>query len=399
MPKQYQLSAFLELAPNPLLRPYLAKLNIATSLDWDALPESPCNEVLAAVLAAGVAAERQIDIDFREINSHAIPSQIEKIISTGKRLSPPIEVSEELAAAGSNLAQCFWVFLNYPRLFSSCTLLEQVNGHKFESRDNLPVATHPLDDESTEIFRGAISQHFQETQGRGQGCVVEHVQRDGKHLLFCHLQDHAHTGHEFVGKDQIEATTRWPVFDVILVYDPEGATLQTYMPGSKKHAEDIESVFGKCILGNDLKALPKISATYNLDHLLAAEHVFEILTDDPIQSIMIRELRLEYGADTQEYVTYSVPIHASVNRVYTLALEAAQGDEALLREFFKPVKAKFTATLKTARGRPRTKTFTVTWPNGCDLTIDAIDEAIKQLLKRWCIDVSGRTDDDDLEAA
>jgi hypothetical protein len=200
-----------------------------------------------------------------------------------------------------------------------------------------------------------------------------------------YLSDYPDT---FVGYNDDGALDRHPqtpAFDVVFRYDESCGHLDLYAEGPQQLRRDLEGIFGRTALSEDLALEPPPGAPFHLDHL--KDPTFEFATEpaDGIFNVQLRTMQLSVPDKKSGRITFELLPYSNGGNIHDLIADALnqvtwQLDD--LRVDLVRIKVTF------LHGKPRAKTVTFNIsPYSCPLK-DHVPEhvTIRRCLKKWQIE-------------
>ncbi len=399
MARHYSPKSFLRQAPNALLRSYLRGRGVGTDLSWDHLEEKKVDPIYQAIDKAPDDVKAEIVRDFRDILDMADEGGARTLIEEGHfrhhgvDLAPLVENSETLLEAS------FGVFLNYPDVFGVARRFhhsDNLPSQSWQKRKGLPPATPLVGDEDTKRLEGAISGYYREKEGRGQQCHIDHYERGSRLYWFAYPEDYPAGVLVYDEQGELELRTQRPAFEVVFVYCGEEHSLDLFARGGRRTAVELQRLFGRAILGVELREADDAGIVYELDGLLDRDFPFVTEPEDGVAEVRVRRLRLNIMGQHTKRMTLEAGARDHPKSIYDLLDDVLAGDRILrdlltvqgagLRMVFRP----------DARNRRPVLSFSVSSPDSCSLkhNLDPRHETARKCLKRWSIDVSDRSDDD-----
>ena len=395
MARQYSLKKFLRQAPNTLLERYLIERQVAADVPWQQLTKTGIDPVYRAIEAADEDVRRQIECDFVEIYAMADEGGVRTIIEEGRDPHHNLELANKLGEMESHLDCAFWTFLEHPPVFEVARRLHHADSQtRWRKRDDLPDTEPGTDPEARNELAAAISDYYRKKEGRGHACQVDHYRREDRLYWFAYPEDYAVGQLVYDDQHQLQLQTQRPAFEVIFVYNLSERSLDMWLRGDKYVLGDLQRIFGTVILGVDLNFEDRTGVVYDLQGLVSRNFPFPLEPSDGVEAVRVRRLRLRVAGSSNKRITLEANTSENPKAVYdllddVLASEMISADRLLvtsaeLQLLFRP----------DADGkRGRSLAFTVSHPNSCSLKYEPRHEVAKMLLKRWEIDVSGRTED------
>ena len=203
MRPRYTPKVFLRQAPNRLLQSYFSAKGLLGDLPWHDLRETRIEPIHLAILALPEAERREIGRDFRAIWDLAARRGSTLLIRIAKQRGVG------LATVGSNrrtpYERALSAFLEQPAVFAEATAAgrwEFLPRGQTEKRNGLPKIAPDTSDATLANFGGILSRYFQEEQGRGEYCKVEHFAQSHLDYFFAYPADYWNTllGYEADGE-------------------------------------------------------------------------------------------------------------------------------------------------------------------------------------------------------
>ena len=403
MAGHYSPKKFLRQAPNKLLRRYLKERDIGGDINWDDLREADIEPIFKAIESAPEKVRMEIGSDFREIEALADDGGVRTLIEEGCDPRHKVELAPIFEQMGCPLECAFWTFLQHRSIFDVAQRLDYADDLHFEKRGHLPTVEVVPNDESTERLRNALSEYYRREEGRGHGCQVDMYTRGNRYYYFCFLEDYARTEQVWDDTHRLKMERQKPAFEIILIYNPAERTLESKIKGGRQVRADVERVFGRTVMGVDLGEPPDPGVVYDLSCLFHRDFEFAIDPKDGIEQVAVRRLKLRVMGREHRSITVEVGATMHDKAVWDLLDEMVLRVEkkedgsivehgipkdlltvaqAGIRVVFRPDK----------KGKSVTCSFTVSHPKSCSLKCDPRDETVKECLKRWKLDVSGRDD-------
>jgi hypothetical protein len=170
------------------------------------------------------------------------------------------------------------------------------------------------------------------------------------------------------------------------VYSQANGTLDTFFRGRRQTVRDLQEIFARVILQRELGDPAKDERVYELNRLKRRDFSFVYDPGSGIQDVRVKLLRLSLiGGGSRRVVLEADPsadrgaVHDLLEELFDcsddgsrarLPLALANVTRVGVQVFFSP---------GGRRGR-NTKTFYLTYPNGCTLGHDGRDAVLRQML-------------------
>lgn len=235
----------------------------------------------------------------------------------------------------------------------------------------------------------AVSSYFRENQGRGRHCHVDTYLRGGRYYyFFVYPQDYTDTFIGYTYDGRFERRPQNPAFEVIYVYEPLDGTLDLYAQGNRKIKYDLQKLFGRTILHEEIGEESSKSTPYELNGLKRRDFAFPTDPVDRITEVRVKELRLSIVGSPKQNITFKVDPRGTKDEIYELidrALYAKQLPMSMLNVGSAVIQMRFDNTGGNGRDT-KTVTFMVSYPDSCNLKDNPEHMVAKRYLKRWGIE-------------
>jgi len=386
MPRHYSPRDFLRQAPNALLARYFHERNLLTDLDIDSLAETDVQPIFEALAALAPELSARVDSDFALVTALADEQGIQAILDEAQYHQ--VDVNDAFDSKPGFLDRALWTFLEHPRIAEVARLLSEVDRFPTTSwirrRDDV-FGDQPRDDAAAlaELSR-TLGSYFRLKEGRGRECFVDVYRRGTKLYYFAFPEDYAHTSLEYL-EGKLERRAHRTIFQVVFVCDPATGTLDTYFRGQKKTRLEIETIFSRVILGSELDPW-KNDRVYNLNAFKGRGVTFVYDPMSGIHDIRVKHLRLTLIGGGSRRITLEADPSADKETVHDMLATLFASDSSRAQGGWSPALANITRiglqvyfSSGSRRGR-NTKTFYLTYPNGCTLGHDGRDATLRQML-------------------
>lgn len=390
MPNDYAPKQFLRQAEIALLKEYFAARGELGELDWDGMKEADADPIYEAWQQLPDSSLEQIDGDFRNIFDLASAEGTRTLIEEGH--FHQIDLKPDLDARDGFLNKAFWVFLNHRRVFDVAHILDRsdhLNRRYWRKRKDIPKKKPDISPEAITELERSISAYYRERQGRGRRCHVDkYLRGDRYHYFFAYPQDYTDT---FVGYDdegKFERKRQNPAFEVIYIYDPVDGTLDLYAQGGKDIKKDLQELFARTILHEELGEEDDDARPYELNGLKKRDFPFPTDPADRITEVRVKELRLSVIGNARNRVTFDVTPNGATDEIYDFMAKSLHEQRlpmAMVNVSSAVLQVRFDNT--DGKGRStKTVTFRISHPDSCNLKDKPEHLVVKQYLKRWGIE-------------
>ena len=390
MANDYAPRLFLRQAENALLREYFTARGELGDIDWDGIEETHVDAVYAAWQALTEEKVEEVEQDLRDIFDLASADGTRTLIEEGRFHG--LDLTAELDEQDGFLNKAFRVFLKHEDVFHVAHILDRadhLSGRYWRKRKDLPKKQPDLSAEAIKELGDALGAYYRENQGRGKWCRVENYLRgDRYHYFFAYPKDYTDT---FIGYDdhgRFERRRQNPAFEVVFVYDPVDGTLDLYAQGDKTLKQDLQKLFGRAILHEEIGEETKNSVAYELNGLKDRNFAFPTDPADGVLGVRVRELRLSVVGNARKRITFSVPPNGAQADVHDLMAQALHQERlplSMVNITSAVIQMRFNNTTGSGRAE-KIVSFRVSYPDSCNLKDTPEHLAAKKYLKLWGIE-------------
>jgi hypothetical protein len=377
----YSPRLFLHQAPNALLARYFHERHWLLDLNIADLDESDIAPIFGAYEQLPEDIRSHVDADFADIAALATDAGVRALLDEAQSWDDDLEaVFRELDGFHD---KAFWAFLERPAYLP--VALQFVGAQEFPKstwtkRIGLPPADEPPDDEQErQALAGEVQACFR-PEGRGYFCSVDRYERAGAVWYFACLDNYGENQAE-IEKGILLRRSHRPAFTVIFVHAAEQATLDVHHDGPRETVRDLMRAFARAVLRVELPDEPEDERVYDLNRFKRREVAFVYGPDAGIKDIWIVLLKLTdfsgrkytvqpgkqdgprgiYDALQAELRSAAAPVPFATMNVVRVGLRV---------EFVRQ---------PGQRGRP-SRTFYLSYPDGCNLAHDGRDAMLRQML-------------------
>jgi hypothetical protein len=254
--------------------------------------------VYAAWQALSAQAREAIGADFLNVAGLATKQGIQVIIEEGKFHNR--DLVAELATFPSHTEKAFHTLLQYPRVFRVASQLNYADNltRYWHYRHDLPKKPPDISAEARMALRKAVSDYYVENQGRGQYHDFDLRRHGSVHYFIVYLFDYPDTFAGFDDEGKMRRRPQTPAFDVVFRYDESRGHLDLYAEGPKQLRRDLEELFAKTAMAEDLSLQSPPGVSFYLDHLKDPSFSFPTEPAAGIFSVTIRTMQLSGLAET-----------------------------------------------------------------------------------------------------
>ena len=384
-PKQFFRQVRIE-----LLREYFTRRHALGGVEWDDLRESEVEGINEGWLELPDRIRDEIESEFRQVHAMATANGIRAIIEEGRYHG--LDLRTDLDVLDGYLNKVFWTLLKHRQVFNIAQLMDRadhLNRKCWRKRKDVPKKNPDVSPEALKELADAVSAYYRENQGRGRYCRAETYLRGGRyHYFFVYPQDYADT---FIGYDESGAFQRRPqnpAFEVIYVYDLEDGSLDLYVQGEKKIVRDLQQLFARTILREELGEERPDSAPYQLEGLKRRDFAFATEPEDRIKGVRVTGMRLELVGNPRKRITFETGPKDAKEAIYDF-MDTSLHEQRLPMSMVNVASAVIQMVFENTTGKGRdTKTlsFRISQPNSCSLKDSPEELVAKKYLKEWVLE-------------
>ncbi|HQI31565.1 MAG: hypothetical protein KA191_13120 [Verrucomicrobia bacterium] len=391
MTQQFNPKRVLRQISNPLLKAFFERQGHPLDVDWDRLANTQVDDIFDGWQRLPADQRKAVEVILQDVHEMANEDGTRVIIEEGQYhsedLTPLLEPME------SRYDKALWTFMNRPAIWDAAVRFAKADilwgGRSWMKRGNMPSADPKTDPASIHAFQGAMSAFYRDRQGRGHHCKVEYFPRGSDHhYFFVYLSDYADTYINFDDSGHFQRTPERRAFEVVFAYERSSSTLEMYAKGGKQVVASLQHLFSTIILGESLEPEEPGAQPYELNGLMDRSFAFPTDPEDGIEDVTVRAMRLSILGRKRGRITLEPDPNDGRERIYEM-LEEDLNRRCLPRSILHVTKATMNFRLN-GNGHGRSLTFSVTFPNGCDLKNKREDQRLlgEKYLKRWKIDVT-----------
>jgi len=384
MPTQYSPKQFLRQVPNALLRTFFERRGELADVNWDELEEMDADPIFEAWQALPEGSRNDVERWFRSIADLASTEGLQTLIEEGQ--FHEVDLMAALGSLKGLHEKAFWVYLNYEKVFTSAGRLnraDHLNG-RYWKRRLLPAKKPDISHPTRELLADAISRFYREQQGRGEHCTVEvYLRREKIHYFFAYPADYADTVIVYNERGSFQRQLQKGAFEVIFAYNEGSGALDLFVQGDKKVRREMETLFSRLILKEELRAEDPTANPFELNGLRSPDFDFPTDPADGIQDVRVKSLRLSLVGPGFGRITFESDARTKRGDIHEL-MDKALNHQRLAAETLNVTQVTMQVTF-ARDGRPKTITFQISYPDGCNLKDRPEHLKIKEYLKRWGI--------------
>jgi hypothetical protein len=291
LPQPFTSQVFFRRVPNELLKEYFEGRDELRDFEWDRFSLSDSDPLYDAWRAVPEASRDQTECELHAVFDFATREGIARLHEQGR--AQGVDLAPELAARGDVFDQAFFVFLRYRRVFDAARQLHRVDhldGRSWRTRADLPRRDPDVTPAVRDALGEAVAAYF-EKKGAGPHCDVQDYRRGDKRVLVAYPQDVAEAvlGYE---RGKLREKAERPVFQVVFSFDPQAGTLDLHAQGGARVHRDLQQIFSRVVLGEDLPLDPDVAVPYRLSLLRKRGFAFPTEPSDGVREVRVKALRL-----------------------------------------------------------------------------------------------------------
>jgi hypothetical protein len=211
---------------------------------------------------------------------------------------------------------------------------------------------------------------------------------DRCHYFFVYPQDYTSTTIEFDSNGRFQRRPQSPAFEVIYVYDPVEGALELYARGKRELKEDLQKIFSRSILHENLPREDRNAPPYELNLLKRRSFAFPTDPADGIREVRIRELKLSVIGNYRHRIALEVSPNGPADEIYDF-MDRFLNSEALPLTLVDVKSAVIQMRFNNNDGRGgdvKTISFRISCPDSCNLKDKPEHIIARKYLKKWDIE-------------
>lgn len=393
MAVHYQPKTFLRQTSNRILKEYFERFEGFKDFDWDQITEHEIDGTYACW--QGLPEDQRLEVErtFEDVEGIANEEGMKALLDEGT--FHELDLGPELGQQKSYRDKALRVAIRHPRVFEVAKTIHRahtLSTRYWKHRGNMPRVEPNVSPEAVARFGQAISDYFQRAEGRGQQCTVDaYLRLKRYHYFFAYPDNYADTYMGHVQGQFIRRPQR-PTFEIVFLYDPVDATLDVYAHGGKDVQRELEILFCRTLLEQELPPESANGHSYELNGLKSRSFLTAARQTDPadgIEEIQVRKLRLSVLGQTKRRITLEADAKSGPEAIYDLK-DKCLNRETVSDALINVIQAQFHFRfVQNGGGRQRTLTFEVSYPNSSNLK-SCRNEELRQIgdkyLRLWGID-------------
>ena len=377
--------SFFRTVRNDTLKRYFTHQNVLLEHDFSKIPETKIEPIYQLYLAIEDNKKAQIEREFAEIQALANEGGVKAILDEARIQGEAL--AEELAKQEDFYQKVFWVYFNRPQYWKGACQFYHVDSialNRWNEYRTIASVQARTDEDSLKELAQQLGAYFLQNEGRGKHCVVEYYKRSDLDYFFIYLADYPIALME-LKNGQFDRTTHQPAFEIIIVYSAKDQKVSLHCKtGGSKTKKEVQCIFAEVILGLKQDEMTQNNKVFNLDPLLDQNKSFQFQPESGIQSVAVKKLIIMVQGSS-ERITLEADPSVDTQAVYHLMQKTCQS--------FKKSRLNIKRTTLVVtffpdnKGKSKTCTFEVGWPNTCTLQHHKHEAAIRQMLIDSGIDI------------
>ncbi|MPZ50960.1 MAG: hypothetical protein GEU75_16950 [Dehalococcoidia bacterium] len=376
------------MAPNSALEAYFEERNLLSEVSFNGRLETDIGDVYDAWQLLPANERAEVDVDFNEINSLTTEHAMTTFVTEAKYLG--VDLGDEFSREGGH-DKAFSVFLRNPDLFARVLQIvdaDERSSKFWQKRNDLPPIDLHFDQDTLDRLADALRYFFRESEGRGHNCFVETCEREEFVYFFCYLENHGRADLVFGNDDKPIKVAQRRAFEVIFVITPSGHSLDILYEGKRRTVKTLETLFARIVLGFDLPER-RDETVYELNGLNDRRFIWNHDPSSRITGIAVKALKFAAIGGIKRRKTLEADPSRGREDIYDFMESDFETGQAPYRPDGKPplaafniIQARIQVTFQPVpRRKIPTKTFSISFPNGCSLGHEGQDAAIREMLR------------------
>lgn len=386
MTRQYSPRSFLRQASNELLARYFHERGLLEDVEIGGLSETEIEPVFEAWMALPAQRSAEVESDFAVVDLLADDLGMRALLD--EAAFHDLDLVPDLEEWPGFHDKALWALLEHRTVVEVASRFCEADHLPYSywarRRDAVPVVEPRDDKESCAELARTLASYFRLKEGRGRECHVDVYRRGERFFYFAFPEDYGRISLEY-SAETLQRRAQRPVFEVIFAYEPGAGALDTFFRGPKDTRLELEKIFSRVILSADLEEA-KDERVYDLNAFKNRGVRFVYDPASGIRGVSVKLLRLSLLGGGRRRVTLEADPREANNAIYDLMEEVfgsgangASGGPSIILVNVTRVGIEVVFDRGGRRGRP-TKTFYLTYPNGCTLRHDGRDAALRQML-------------------
>lgn len=285
----------------------------------------------------------------------------------------------------TNQSRAVFFYLKHKDIFESA--LDETRLDNLSGWSRFPLTQKSKDDILPRIstFQNALQEHYQK-EHKGKNCKVVPTIRGDRIFLVAFIEDTYKSDMAFVSGEIHRNKPKKPVLESFFVFRYETGVLDIKARGGKRKRHDLQEIFSEYLLDSPMTFESDVIA-YDFDKFQNLDSItFPVTTEDRIKLVQLKAMRIMHKSFLYQH-TIQIGNNDTKHGAESMKKALGSINERLGRYFISQVTivVHFGASIET--GRERKVTFQLTYPNRHNLKEREQDLKVRELLKRWEIDL------------
>lgn len=291
----------------------------------------------------------------------------------------------QINALTTNQSRAVFFYLKHKDVFENA--LDETRLDNLSGWSRFPLT--PMSRESIfskiPTFREALQEYYQK-EHKGKNCKITPIDRGDRICIVAFIEDTYKSDMAFVGKQIHRHKPKKPVLQSFFVFRYEGGVLDIKAKGGKRKRHDLQEIFSEHLLDSPMTFENDVIA-YDFDKFQNLDSItFPITTEDRIKFVQLKAMRIMHKSFLYQH---TIQIGNNATEYGAESIKKALGNIAgrLGRYSISQVTIAVHFKVSAETGRERKVTFQLTYPNRHNLKEREQDLKVRELLKRWEIDL------------
>ncbi len=375
------LHFFMQVQPSMLVQ-YAASYGVQFKTEQTTAGEEGAEEFMRLLQSLPEPTQKTIWGNFYDIDSVASKTGCEYLFNRASNLGKkPNE--EEFNKLDNDKERAIYFYLYCKDIFSDVTVEYNIDNLQGWRRERTVCKTIEEITKNTSALGSALKAFYNE-EYRGNQITIKTLEKPDRTIFTAYVED-TYTNDVLFEKDGSlnSKATRRPVFSIYFLYRPQEGILEVKAPGGGKRIQDLHRIFTREMLHSE--PLLQDTAQFDFEKIKNLPDLdLSIYATDEVERVTLCGLRL---VDNNTKATHTIDIgnHSTTG---TEPMVKILREKHIDLNDFRITQFKIEVIFKKlSKGRAKKVTVKVSHPNICDLKERPIDYTVRELLKRWKLDL------------
>lgn len=291
----------------------------------------------------------------------------------------------EINSLTTNQSLAVFFYLKHKDIFESA--LDETRLDNLSGWSRFPLTPMSKGDILSRIptFREALQKYYQK-EHKGKNCKVVPTIREDRIFLVAFIEDTYKSDMAFVSGEIHRNKPKKPVLEAFFVFRHETGVLDIKAKGGKQKRRDLQEIFSEHLLNSPMTFEDTIIA-YDFNKFQDLNSItFPTTTEDRVKLVQLKAMRIIHKSYLYQH---TIQIGNNATEYGAESIKKALGNIAgrLGRYSISQVTIAVHFKVSAETGRERKVTFQLTYPNRHNLKEREQDLKVRELLKRWEIDL------------